>query len=286
MKRYLFLLILFINLLPRAFNEEWSWQCSSMYAMYGEIPEVTIIPDPKPKPDPPQPTPIPLPLPEPDYPTPPDPGIPSWWEHLQNGNSGGGSSGLPADLPTTDAQKQEFVRKIIAAFKKFGVDASKIKIIFFDDGQICMARAQLLPTGEIKVCLRFFYLSEADQISCFNHELYHKNHDKETTESRTGKFAINIPEEYYPVLKILDEEEFGGSIPPYLATEEFKNYLDIQESIDILMHPDYYQNEINAYEDQLNNNDLPISDTYRKECEYMLWRSKELFKLATKEFKK
>ena len=42
------------------------------------------------------------------------------------------------------------------------------------------------------------------------------------------------------------------------------------------MHPDYYQNEINAYEDQLNNNDLPISDTYRKECEYMLWRSKEL----------
>ena len=80
MKRYLFLLILFINLLPRAFNEEWSWQCSSMYAMYGEIPEVTIIPDPKPKPDPPQPTPIPLPLPEPDYPTPPDPGIPSWWK--------------------------------------------------------------------------------------------------------------------------------------------------------------------------------------------------------------
>ena len=72
-----------------------------------------------------------------------------------------------------------------------------------------MARAQLLPTGEIKVCLRFFYLSEADQISCFNHELYHKNHDKETTESRTGKFAINIPEEYYPVLKILDEENLA-----------------------------------------------------------------------------
>ena len=110
--------------------------------------------------------------------------------------------------------------------------------------------------------------------------MYHHNYDipwNATSQSLPNPITLNAPSEYITYLK----STYGEG-----ATQSYINIgVTMELTYTQIMSPAYYLNEINAYTSEENACDN-VSDEYRLEREFLLWRNVMLLDIANQYYKK
>ncbi len=136
-------------------------------------------------------------------------------------------------------------------------------------------------TGKKKIalCYKFFGFEYQDQISIIYHEAYHCNYDEALSSkyemSLDSPFYLQFPPEH---LDYLLKYEFDG------VTNAIGFINDYEAKITVLRCPEYYMNEINAYNAEMRLNPS-VSEKYSLERLYMLWKQQTLYNYSLKHYK-
>ena len=153
-------------------------------------------------------------------------------------------------------------------------------------GEFCDANARVRE-GNIEICTRFFQdelLTDKDRISILYHEVYHiRHHDtfKDFVPHRLpAKITLrNVPPEFKQF--IIDHVVYGK----YFSAAENENMYLEEISFSEINPPEYYRNEIEAYENEIRTV-TDVSDYYDTQRRYMLWRVKQLYDISKKYYGK
>ena len=195
-----------------------------------------------------------------------------------NGGSGNGSSG--GNYPVVTYTKSEY-SQIAAAINQLipqiynlllakGINISNYQ---FRVADFCTANARYLD-GFIELCTSFLNWGIYDQASIIWHEIYHLLYDLPWSTSLHPLYQtiiLNPPSwaENYIRTVILD---------PFSSLSIEAQYYDYIR-INTIRDPQYYQNEINAY--QAERNAMPDSSSgYQAAGDYMLWWLQQLLEIA------
>ena len=136
-------------------------------------------------------------------------------------------------------------------------------------------------TGKKKIalCYKFFGFEYQDQISIIYHEAYHCNYG----EALSSKYEMPLNPSYY--LQIPQEHL------DYLLKYEFDGITNAMSFINkemakitVLRCPEYYMNEINAYNAEIRLNPS-VSEKYSLERLFVLWVQQTLYNYSLKHYK-
>ena len=260
------------------------------------LPEVVITPPPTPTPTPP-----------PSLPGPPDPpssstnppgssdgypyGYPPGYipptppPTTGSGNSGGSNNGSQQypvpQLSSPGLGYDETTEKvnlvlpqIYEMLKEMGIDLSEFKL---EIAIGCASSAQKYPGYSIGICIKFVNggYTLNDQTSIIWHEIFHAKNDDPKTDMG-----------YKPVTPPVSYSNIPPDIENYIRAKSIDNndynYLITRENI---QSPQYYRNEIAAYQAEIKNG-ISVSSSYAKERAYLLWEHQQNLQIAEEHFYK
>ena len=195
---------------------------------------------------------------------------------------GGGTSNDPPPGSITQASLNKKIPDIKKRMKELACGIDDVDIVY-EPGK-CRGNAMVIPdekTGKktIYVGGKFFKYEYQDQMSILYHEAYHCNHD-EAWSSKTqmlldSPYNLQIPPEHVDYLL---KYEFDG------ITNSMDFINEYEAKITILLCPEYYKNEINAYKAEIGLNPS-VSEKYVLERLYMLWKQETLYDYSLKHYK-
>ena len=198
------------------------------------------------------------------------------------GGGGGDGSNNPPPGSITQANLIQKIPDIKKRMKELACGIDDVDIVLVEG--VCTSNAKVevdKETGRKKIilCYEFFNYEYQDQMSILYHEAYHCNHDEawssETIMSLVPPYYLQIPPEHVDYLL---KYEFDGITNPmtFINGDEGK--------ITILLCPEYYKNEVNAYSAEIRLNPS-VSEKYVLERLYMLWRQETLYDYSLKHYK-
>lgn len=144
---------------------------------------------------------------------------------------------------------------------------------------ICAVNAMYL-NGEILVCQEFFNYNRQDQSYIIWHELYHYRNDKAL--SHNNIYIFDDPYQLNPPANIMQHIDnhlnwyYGGLLIYDAVRNDAYNHL---LGVNDLRSPDWYRNEIAAYEAEKLHCTNP-SGHYSSEREFLHWKYQECLRLA------
>jgi hypothetical protein len=258
-----------------------------------ELPEVVITPDPKPTPPPPPPS-LPPPYTPPTDPVMPPLGPPAYPPGYVPPTSppqtGGGNSGSQQQYPlpklvspapeynTIAEEVNKIIPGIYEKLKKMGIDLSKYKLKIVTS---CATNARKELDGTIGICAKFVSggYTLNDQTSIMWHEIYHvendQNYSMKETELTSPESYSNIPPE---IVSYIKDVVLNGSMN---MDEDYR----METSVTFIRDPQYYRNEIAAYEAEIRNG-INASSSYVQERNYLLWVYRQKLIIANKYYNK
>lgn len=169
---------------------------------------------------------------------------------------------------------QIFYNRLRGAVKERGIDIDSIRIIQAD---YCRANAKVVD-GTIELCKKFFKYEFKDQVSIVWHEAYHIQNDNvwSKTEYRISPpvYLENVPQSV--------KDYINNVINADLEPEYSKKIgYDYEISVRTILDPVYYENEIRAYQAEIDVN-KDVTPEYDAERQYMLWKHKQAYSLSKK----
>ena len=207
------------------------------------------------------------------------------------GTSTGGGGGTTNTSPPTitggtaeqRATIQSIVNELVSVYN-LNMNGINIQVI-----NQCIALAQISEgyTG-IDVCNEFFTFTKEDQTSILWHEMYHYNNDDKSWmdlgDYNIKSYTAIPPADIDISIKYLIEEVDG--FPRQIYDKVIGKYIDnpawnqmyyYRTLINDFKNPIYTENEINAYEAEINEF-TNVSERYRHERILTLWMHKERMK--------
>lgn len=202
------------------------------------------------------------------------------------GGGGGGSTSPPTVTGGTAEQRaiiQSIVNDLVSVYY-LNMNGINIQVI-----NQCFVLAQISDgyTG-IEVCNEFFTFPKEDQTSILWHEMFHYNNDdkswKDLGDYIIDAYTVTPPADIDMSIKYLIEKVDG--IPRQLYDNDSGEYIDnsawdcmyyYRTLINDFKNPIYTENEINAYEAEINKF-TNVSERYRHERIHTLWMHKERMK--------
>ena len=195
---------------------------------------------------------------------------------------GGGTSNDPPPGSITQASLNKKIPDIKKRMKELACGIDDVDIVLTEG--VCTSNAKVEideETGGKKIilCYKFFNYEYQDQMSILYHEAYHCNHDEawssETKMTLDSPYYLKIPQEHVDYLL---KYEFDGITNPMGFINDF------EAKVTILLCPEYYKNEINAYKAEIGLNPS-VSEKYVLERLYMLWKQETLYDYSLKHYK-
>lgn len=168
----------------------------------------------------------------------------------------------------------EYVKKQL---RGMGVDISDINFIYVER---CVSNAKM-EDGEVHFCAKSLRYEPRDQVGMCWHEVYHVHNDEPWSKVQHDleeSIVLSPPADMAEYLRGYIKWDTGGAD----ISDFFNNQMyNAELTVGSLRDPVYYQNEINAYEAEILA--VPdVSKMYEGERLFLLWRFKELLKLANK----
>ena len=214
----------------------------------------------------------------------------NWWEEdnpIGGSNTSGESDDNGGNEEETEPQScktLEQVQKYIPErLKQAGITLDGINILYSTENCITNAIAR---NGNIYVCDNFFNLDIRDQTSI----IYHVKNDigvgtdwNSTVIRFDEKYYLEVPpEDIMAGLRSIYEEEYAFMVNIYSSIDEYIRECELSSYT--IIHPDYYQNEIRAYESEIFYfNDVTAS--YDSERKAILWLNKQRYEVAVETYK-
>lgn len=202
-----------------------------------------------------------------------------------NNNDNGWTDSNSNDDPPTEDSDQVKVEKVIEKVKvelvKMGVDITGIE---FRYGSLCSSRGRCV-NGIVELCSLSLRLEFKDQIAVVWHEIFHSKDDAPWSREIVRlpePIMLNPPEHIKAFLQDYVAREIAGlNLNPYFADQSYSVRLTLENIHD----PVYYQNEINAYTAEINSM-TDVSDEYRQEREFLLWKHEQSLIISQQYYKK
>ena len=189
------------------------------------------------------------------------------------------------EKPTTntgdeDPQLSTALKEITPLLKAKGIDLSKYNIK--KNTETCSTNARTLLDGTIEICDNFFAYKTPERASILWHEIYHSEHGHNRTSNASSPCDITL----IPNQSISDAIDcylkwYCGSAGTEYVINTIKNE-DLLHVTSIKNDPQWYKNEIETYNAELNNG-FAKEANYQKEIEYQIWRDEELLKYIEQE---
>ena len=199
---------------------------------------------------------------------------------IPGGGGPGGSdgNGNVNDGRITESNLKTKRAELESDLKVLGYSLDGIEI---EKSTSCIATARIITRDGkkvIQVSPRFFTKEYRDQKSIILHELIHAKNDltfslKEVPLAKP--IILQIPMVSLDYI-VNDFKRSGGS--------DFDFAMLVETEVTIARDPNYHQNEINAYSEEIRLNGN-VSVDYGDERTYMLWRHQELYRIAKEYYK-
>lgn len=207
----------------------------------------------------------------------------SW---IQDNPPGGAGNGDQQNTPPGDPNKKpcksiEDINKVMPLrLEKLGVDMSGIKFKLTTD---CMtANLRIGEDNTILVCEKFYEYTIEDQTSMVYHECYHINNDLDWPKFVMDGYIEPLGTPPPDIMNYLRGEYGGDKFSGFNSLDDYiLNYVLVTGG---LASPQYYQNEINAYRNEILKV-KDVTDAYSNQRDYNLWTYEQKYKLAQKDYK-
>ena len=160
--------------------------------------------------------------------------------------------------------------------------------VLLKPGEHCGVNARVR-YGNIEICTQFFEnenLADNDRVAIIYHEVYHIKNDKPTEmkKKRIDPIRLDPPTEFkeFIMTYLVVPSYYENYNEPY-KTEAINSAYDGFITIYEIGTPTYYENEIKAYENEINIM-TNVSSYYQMERKFMLWRHKEAYKISLQKY--
>ena len=186
-----------------------------------------------------------------------------------------------------DVKFEKVISEVKAILNTKGINVSDVKIVRVYEK--CISNARI---GEnyscIEICNGFMEKGRNDQASILYHELSHLKNDIRLTDM--GAQALEIPMSLNPPPEIEQKlmaycESFLKDVIDQVSPTAVQGLYDTFVHIYDIYSPTYYENEINAYNDEMEK--FPdVSPEYENERDFLLWQCKELLEISNEHYNK
>lgn len=143
---------------------------------------------------------------------------------------------------------------------------------------ICASNARTLLDGTIEICSKGLQYSDNDFASILWHEIYHIDHEHNSTNSITPctPFILEIDDDIRNYYNTLLDYTFDG-----FGTKE-QYGIDMYLTVTGLYQEEWYENELETYSAEIDNG-ITHSDNYEAELYFQKWKNEKILDYINKE---